>query len=141
MNEALLEKNQPVRQKTQQGKNTNQQQQVAAPAVGYKRVLVIGLGDKHHRIKNKLAADSHFEDSRRRALAYLRENLSKVSIVVALPHNIGGIGIEDEVWATGFTGRLVVATDGRNIRSNYVCKGTLSMVNDMPALVAKKLGK
>lgn len=140
MNEALLERKQPVRQKAQQGKNTNQQQ-VAAPAVDYKRVLVIGLGDKHHRLKNKLAADSHFEDHRRRALAYLRENLNKVTIVVALPHNIGGIGIEDEIWATGFTGRLVVATDGRNIRNNYVGKGTLSMVNDMPALVHKKLNK
>lgn len=109
--------------------------------VAKKRVLVIGLGDNHHRIKNKLSETSFFEDSRRKALALLRERMHEIDIVVALPHNLGGIDIEDQVWATGFTGQLIIATDGRNVRKSYAGKGHLVMVNEMPEKVAKKLKK
>lgn len=125
--------------RTQRAAVASPRKQKSAP----KTTLVLGLDDKQYRMKSKLSEFSIFEKSRRRAFSLLLQDSHRFSIVVAFAESLGGISrIENEVWATGFSGHLIIATNCRKVRqSPYEGRGKLVFVTDAPGTVAKILKK
>jgi hypothetical protein len=142
MNQAtLLEKKETTAVSAQKQGTTLAGTNVASAT---KLVLVIGLGAPQHRLGKELesvAAKVIFVNSPRKAMPFLLDKENPVSAVAIFPQNTGGVGSVQKIKDVGYVGPMVIGSDARNAKRDYLGKGSVVMVKETTETLLKILNK
>lgn len=109
-----------------------------------KLVLVIGLGAPQHRLGKELesiTAKVIFVNSPRKASPFLLDKKNPISAVVIFPQNVGGVESVQKIKDVGYVGPMVIGSDARNAKRDYLGKGSVVMIRDTTETLLKILNK
>lgn len=109
-----------------------------------KLVLVIGLGAPQHRLGKELesiTAKVIFVNSPRKATPFLLDKKNPISAVVIFPQNVGGVDSVQKIKDAGYIGPMIIGSDARNAKRDYLGKGSVVMVKETTETLLKILNK